>query len=60
MLATRSDIEGLLAGDPDARLLRGWRAELVGDPVRQLVDGEASLAFDGKGNLLLEPRRPPA
>lgn len=56
MLATRSDIEALLAGAEDARLLRGWRADLVGDPIRHLVEGKASLAFDGKGNLLLEPR----
>ncbi|MCB0977194.1 MAG: HRDC domain-containing protein [Acidimicrobiales bacterium] len=56
MVATRSDIEALLAGAEDARLLDGWRAELVGDPIRRLVAGEASLAFDGKGNLLLEPR----
>lgn len=56
MLATRSDIEALLAGADDARLSEGWRAELVGDPIRRLVAGEASLAFDGKGNLLLEPR----
>ena len=56
MVATRSDIEMLLSGDPAARLTRGWRAELVGEPIRRLVDGEAALAFDGKGNLLLEPR----
>lgn len=59
MLATRSDIEALLAGVEDARLLDGWRADLVGGPIRRLVDGEASLAFDGKGNLLLEPRAVP-
>lgn len=56
MVATRHDIESLLAGDPDARLTRDWRAELVGEPIRRLVDGEAALAFDGKGNLVLEPR----
>ena len=56
LVATRSDIEGLLAGDPDARLTRGWRADLVGERIRRLVEGEAALAFDGKGNLLLEDR----
>lgn len=59
MVATRSDIEALLAGAEDARLLEGWRADLVGGPIRRLVAGEASLAFDGKGNLLLEPRTAP-
>ncbi len=59
MVATRNDIEGLLAGDPDARLTRGWRAELVGERIRRLVEGEAALAFDGNGNLVLEDRATP-
>ena len=56
MLATRADIEALLAGADDSRLLAGWRADLVGEPIQDLVSGKASLAFDGRGNLLLEPR----
>jgi ribonuclease D len=53
ILATRSDIVALLARDPDARLSTGWRAGLVGDNIRRLVEGEAALAFDGKGQLRL-------
>ncbi|MBX3284319.1 MAG: HRDC domain-containing protein [Actinobacteria bacterium] len=60
LVATRADIEALLAGDPDARLTRGWRADLVGERIRRLVEGEAALAFDGRGNLLLEDRVPQA
>lgn len=56
LLATRSDVESLLRGDPHSRLLVGWRAELVGDPVRRLVAGEAALAFGGDGHLVLERR----
>jgi ribonuclease D len=56
LLATRSDVESLLRGDADSRLLEGWRAELVGDPIRRLVAGEAALAFDGDGRLVLERR----
>jgi ribonuclease D len=57
MLATRSDLLALLRGDDDARLARGWRAGLVGDRIRQLVDGRAALAFrPGKGDLVLEER----
>lgn len=56
LLATRSDLEALLRGDDDARLAQGWRAELVGEPIRRLVAGEASLAFDGQGGLVLEAR----
>ena len=58
LLATRSDLEDLLRGVPDARLTLGWRAELVGEPIRRLVSGEATLAFDRKVGLLLEPRHP--
>ncbi|MFN3217473.1 MAG: ribonuclease D [Acidimicrobiales bacterium] len=55
MLGTRADIEALLRGDADARLSTGWRAEHVGAPIRSLVDGEATLAFDD-GRLVLEDR----
>ncbi len=54
LLATRSDIEDLLV-DGSGRLAAGWRAELVGQPIRDLVDGRAALAFDGDA-LVLEPR----
>ncbi len=54
MLATRSDIEQLLAND-SGRLSAGWRAEVAGDAIRRLVDGSAALAFDG-GRLVLEAR----
>lgn len=56
LLATRSDLHALLRGDPDARLAEGWRRDLVGDRVRRLVSGEAAIAFDGKGGLVLEDR----
>ncbi len=56
LLATRSDVEALLRDDEGCRLLTGWRAELVGEPIRQLVAGEAAVAFDGGGRLVLESR----
>lgn len=59
LLATRHDIESLLAGDPASRLRHGWRADLVGDRIRKLVEGEAALAFDRRGHLVLEDRTPP-
>lgn len=55
LLATRSDLVALLRGDPDARLASGWRAEILGDDVRSLVEGRAGLTFDGKGGLKLIP-----
>ncbi len=58
LLGTRADIEALLSGQETARLARGWRAELVGEPIRRLVAGEAALAFaaGADGVLVLEQR----
>jgi ribonuclease D len=56
LLATRSDVEGLLRNDPECRLHEGWRQEFVGSPIDQLVAGEAAVAFDGDGHLVLEAR----
>ncbi|MGH9246265.1 MAG: ribonuclease D [Acidimicrobiales bacterium] len=56
LLATRADLEDFLRGAPDARLLHGWRAEVVGDRLRRLVSGEAAVVFDGRGGLTLEER----
>ena len=55
LLATRADVQSFLHGDAGARLALGWRHQLVGEPVRRLVKGEAALAFE-EGKLLLEPR----
>jgi ribonuclease D len=61
LVATRADIEALVRGDDTSRLLTGWRAEVAGLPVRRLLEGQAALAFDGEGSLVLEARsrRPP-
>jgi ribonuclease D len=56
LLATRGDLEALLRGDEDARLTRGWRADVVGQDIRRLVEGRAALSFDGRGGLILEDR----
>ena len=53
LLATRNDLVALLRGDADARLASGWRAEILGDDVRRLVEGRAGLTFDGRGGLRL-------
>jgi ribonuclease D len=56
LLATRSDLEALLRGDERARLAHGWRAEVLGQDIRRLVEGRAAIAFDGRGGLVLEDR----
>jgi ribonuclease D len=55
ILATRSDIETFLM-DGRGRLAVGWRNDVVGEPIRALAAGEASLAVDGTGRLILETR----
>jgi ribonuclease D len=55
LLATRADIVALLRDDPDARLATGWRAEILGQGIRDLVSGRAGLTFDPEGRLTLRP-----
>ncbi len=56
LLATRGDLVAYLRADSRSRLGRGWRAGMVGRPVSRLMEGEAALAFDGGGRLVLELR----
>lgn len=56
LLATRTDLASFLAHDPEARLASGWRKDLLGDAIAELVDGTYALAFDGAGGLALERR----
>jgi ribonuclease D len=56
LLATRNDLEAFLRGDAGARLAEGWRNEIVGEPIRRLVEGEAAVSFAGNGELVIEAR----
>ncbi|HEY9555800.1 MAG TPA: hypothetical protein VIR58_03635, partial [Acidimicrobiales bacterium] len=55
LLATRSDIEQFLMSG-EGRLAVGWRNDVVGEPIRALASGDASLALDSDGHLVLETR----
>ena len=55
VVASRADIESLLAGRDTGRLASGWRRAMVGEPVLQLVQGTASVALED-GSLVLEER----
>ena len=57
LLATRADLEALLRGMPGARLSEGWRAGVVGEPIRKLLSGEAALGFDRATGLKLLDQR---
>lgn len=56
LLATRADIEALVADDHSSRLLSGWRQTVAGDEIRALLRGDAALAFGGNRTLVLEAR----
>ncbi|HET6964683.1 MAG TPA: HRDC domain-containing protein [Acidimicrobiales bacterium] len=56
LLATRSDVASFLRSEGASRLNHGWRNDLVAAPLRALVEGRASLGFDGAGSLVLEER----
>ena len=58
LLGTRADIEALISGEDNAKMANGWRDELVGSTIQNLLEGRSSLAFDGFGRLLLEVRKP--
>jgi ribonuclease D len=56
ILATRADLVEFMQDPPRGRLADGWRSDLVGDGLRRLAEGKASLSFDGHGSLVLEER----
>ena len=55
MLGSRSDIEEFVRSG-ESRLATGWRAELVGSALQALLDGDAAVAFDGDGRVVVERR----
>ena len=53
LLATRSDISAFLRKSPDARLLNGWRASVIGDDLKKILAGTVGLSVDRDGHLKL-------
>jgi ribonuclease D len=53
LIATRADIEAFLRRVPGNPLEEGWRAELVGKSAGRIVSGQAAVAYDGRGKLVL-------
>ncbi len=56
LLATRSDLISFLRNEPTSRLASGWRNDVLGNRVRQVISGEAAIAFDREHGLVLESR----
>jgi ribonuclease D len=57
VLATRADIAQFLA-DGDGRLASGWRSDLVGEPLRRLLAGRATISLTNGGRRLELNLRP--
>jgi ribonuclease D len=61
LIATQAELAALVEQhrrggvDHDLRVTRGWRAELVGDELHELLAGRRSLAVGDDGRLLVEP-----
>ena len=53
LLGTRADVDALLRQDETCRLLSGWRRDIVGSDLEDILNGRAGLSFDGKGHLRL-------
>lgn len=53
LLATKNDVIAFLRGSSSSRLATGWRGDVVGQDLSDLLAGRASLGFDGKGHLRL-------
>ncbi len=59
LIATRSDVEQIIAAarrgdhEPDVRTLSGWRRELVGQDMEDLLSGRTALAVGADGRLEL-------
>ena len=54
-LATRKDIERLINGNTDVPLLHGWRNQIAGNQIQQLLAGELSLAVKNQQVTILQP-----
>lgn len=46
ILASRKDLEQLFDGDPNSRLLHGWRKTMVGDELAAVLRGEMTLKIE--------------
>jgi len=55
MLGSRSDIEEFVRSG-ESRLAHGWRHDLAGSALRSLLAGDAAVAFDGDGRVIVEKR----
>jgi ribonuclease D len=46
VLASRKELECLVQGKPQCSVLRGWRAEMVGNELQAILDGDRHVVLD--------------
>lgn len=51
LLASRTDIHAFAAGRASSRLASGWRFEIAGRPLKELLAGQRALTGDGRGGV---------
>ncbi len=62
LIASRSELEQIVsaarraAPEPEVRTLTGWRRELVGDDLRDLLEGRTAVSVGDRRRLELSPR----
>ena len=54
LLASASDLEAIIADDPEAALRNGWRARLVGNELSALLAGQLSVHVE-EGRIVVKP-----
>lgn len=55
MLGSRADVHSLAAGRTTGRLATGWRHEIAGRPLLDLLAGRSAITGDGNGGVRLIP-----
>ncbi len=45
VLAPRKSLEDLVRGNTDTAVMQGWRGNLIGEPIREVLQGKRSLSF---------------
>ena len=52
VLAPRKELEKLVTGEGESRVLSGWRKQFVGQAMQQLLHGEITLSVDAREKLV--------
>jgi ribonuclease D len=66
LIASRSELEQIVGAarrsdpEPDVRTLAGWRRELVGEDLRDLLEGRSAVSVGDGRRLSLSPREEPS